>query len=284
MGRGPLLKSNKMPDAEPDFEVPVVAHESGVAQSTHEALMQSHIESIIKIAMDLGIYITVGSDFKDFTDLCRRTPGKAEVSVAFNPELSDISSHNGMWIAGHRANGEVVLTQAIRTIDLRQRTLGDYFANNLGDIRIGGMDVDVENTQWWLSDAAASISGLATYHGEVWLKGGPDGIRGGCLTTIMGRLILIMAALRWEPDYFIGLQPIKTACRGLGIRQGYARIEQRSVNWNIVGKDPIEGWLVWMNREDADYNLRIPPQTFYDLFETPVASNSKSTTKEVRSA
>ena len=46
------------------------------------------------------------------------------------------------------------------------------------------------------------------------------------------------------------------------------RTEQRMVQWNI-GPDQkaIEGWLVWMSREEADFNLDVPPKTFYAMLE-----------------
>ncbi|MEL6921480.1 MAG: hypothetical protein AAFO77_10750 [Pseudomonadota bacterium] len=232
--------------------------------STPEAILQANIESIIRLVMGMGVHVSVGADFDEFVRLCRRTPGKNEVSPAFNPQLSDINSSNGIWMTGHRGK-EMIYAQAIRLLPLDGDTLEAYLERALGDIRIGGMDVDVANSPVDLSEPAAAVRGSVTYHGEVWMK---PGSRGTALTILLGRLILIMAYLRWKPDYLIGIQPFKVCCRGLGVRQGYARNHPGFVKWAIRGRaNPIEGWLVWMDREEALASLSVPPVRFYEEFE-----------------
>jgi len=250
--------------------LPLVTPETSTKLSADsDQLLEQHMASIIRLAMDLSVYVEVGSDFSEFVELCRATRGKGEVSPAFNPAKTRVNEQTGMWMTGRRANGEIVYAQAVKLLPLEDRSLQHYLETSLGDIRIGGMAVDVANSPIALCDAAAQVQGHVTYHGEVWAKGGPDGVRGGSLTILLSRLILIMAYLRWKPDFMIGIQAIKTCCRGLSVRQGYARNQPGFVKWKIDGQqDPIEGWLVWMSREEAAYNLAVPPSRFYDVFET----------------
>ncbi|MEM9676909.1 MAG: hypothetical protein AAF890_02530 [Pseudomonadota bacterium] len=229
--------------------------------------LEDNMASIIKLAMDMGVFVEVGSDFQTFVDICRNTDGKSEVSPAFNPNQTDIDGSTGIWMVGRDANDRVVYAQAIKLLPLRGRTLEHYLDTQLGDISIGGLNVDVESSTIAMSKAVSRVAGKVTYHGEVWMHGD---LRGGALTIILSRLILIMAYMRWTPDFMIGIQAFKVCCRGLGVRQGYARNQPGFVNWMIEARpDPIAGWLVWMTGEEASYNLAIPPRDFVDVFEQP---------------
>ncbi|MEM1039160.1 MAG: hypothetical protein AAGI12_06785 [Pseudomonadota bacterium] len=229
--------------------------------------LERNMASIIKLAMDMGVFVEVGSDFQTFVDVCRNTEGKSEVSPAFNPNQTDIDESTGIWMVARDANDRVVYAQAVKLLPLRGRTLEHYLDTQLGDIRIGGLNVDVENSTIAMSNTVSRVAGKVTYHGEVWMHGD---LRGGSLTIILSRLILIMAYMRWTPDFMIGIQAFKVCCRGLGVRQGYTRNQPGFVNWMIEGKpEPIAGWLVWMTGEEASYSLAVPPQEFVDVFEQP---------------
>ncbi|MEM7290248.1 MAG: hypothetical protein AAF412_07780 [Pseudomonadota bacterium] len=99
------------------------------------------------------------------------------------------------------------------------------------------------------------------------MKPGRGGYRSGSLVVLLTRLLLMKAMLRWSPDYMIGLQSPITSCRGLGIREGYMRTEQRTIVWYEQNGDCIEDWMVWMSGEDARFNLRLPCGIFYSLFK-----------------
>lgn len=239
--------------------------------------LQDHLASIIRMAIGLGVFVRVGTDLEEFRSICHKTPSKSAVGPAFDTSEVDILPSDAMWITGHLANGEIVHTQAMKVINLGQSTLQQHFREHLSDFRIGGFQIDVPNTPWRLTPEASEISGLITYHGELWLKGGPDGIRGGCLATILSRLMLIMGLLRWSPDYLIGIQAALTSCRGLAAREGYMRTEQRVVEWNRgPSLDPIEGWLVWMTKKEAEFNLDVPPESFYKMLEIQPTSSTRN--------
>lgn len=238
----------------------------------HTFLLDKQLSKVIAMVKSLGVVIRIGSDFTEFREISERQPLKNFVNPAFNPDHCDISATNGMWITGHNNTGEIVHTQAIKLLDLSESTLDQHFQQNLADYGSHGYDLDVENSQWFLTNAASNIQGQVTYHGELWLKGGPDGVRGGCLATLLTRLMLLMGLRRWSPDFMIGLQAPLTSCRGLAVREGYMRMEQRSILWKQFDDEEIlEDWLVWMSREEAEFNLRIPQDVFYEMFEKKAA-------------
>ncbi|MEM9332914.1 MAG: hypothetical protein AAGA53_16455 [Pseudomonadota bacterium] len=173
-----------------------------------------------------------------------------------------------LWMAGYKEDGELVVTQAIKLVDLGTLNLQQYLERHIWEVHPFGFDPKVKETHCFLSKDCQEISGLITYHGELWLKGGPDGVRGGSLAVLVTRLLLLESLVRWSPDFLVGLQSPMTACRGLSIREGYMRLEQRSVLWyNQQNNDVLEGWIVWMSAEEAKFNLRVPAELFCDMFE-----------------
>lgn len=236
-----------------------------------------HISTITSLMFDAGIYLTIGTDFKIFKDLTGTQPDKGHVHPAFDVDKMKEPVIEGIWIVGRNRSGEVIHTQAIRLINLGRQTLKSHIAANLNEFTLYGFNLDLDRTEICMTNAAQKMRGQITYHGELWLKGGPTGIRGGSTVVLLTRLMLLLASERWTPDYMIGLQSPMTACRGLSAREGYARCEQRSILWYPKdGSEPIEDWLVWMNAEEAALNLRLPPEFFVDLFETQSPGSAKT--------
>jgi len=227
-----------------------------------------YINACTDIAASLGIHLYSGTDFQLFRELSVKQPLKPHVNAAFDPACTEISSRNGFWVMGSDDSGEVVHSQAIKLLDLSGGNLSQHFKSKLRDFRSFGYNFDYPNCQSFLTPAASQISGSVSYHGELWIKGGPDGYRGGCVATILTRLMMIMSLHRWSPDYMIGLQSPMTSCRGLATREGYMHVEQRSIIWQRTDSPIVmEDWLVWMRRDEAKFNLRVPPSAFYELFE-----------------
>lgn len=227
-----------------------------------------YIDTFTDIAASLGMHLQRGTDFQEFRALSTKQPLKPHVNPAFDPDCTDISSKNGFWVIGHDETGELVHSQAIKLLDLSNGNLGEHFDDHLEDFRSYGYNFDFKNCRSYLTSAASQISGRVSYHGELWIKGGPNGFRGGCLATILTRLMMTMSLHSWSPDYMIGLQSPMTSCRGLAVREGYMHTEQRSIVWpRSDSPEALEDWLVWMSRDEAKFNLRVRPETFYEMFE-----------------
>ena len=234
----------------------------------HKLKFLHHVTELTDYAKQLGINLKYGQDFAAFRDTLECQPLRHPINPAFDPDRCSLSDESGFWIIGYNSNDEIVHSQAIKLLELDGGTLEQHFERRLWDFRSHGYEFDRQKCHWHLTPQARSISGTVTYHGELWLKGGPDGCRGGRLVILLTRLMLLKAYLKFSPDFMIGLQAPLSSCRGLGVREGYLRAEQRTISWALKDTDQFEeDWMVWMNREEAEFNLRIPPSFFYEMFE-----------------
>ncbi len=228
-----------------------------------------YIGAITEMATSLGVHLRVGTNFDEFRDIPKSQPQRAPIAPIFDPDFSDISSSNGFWVSGCNDVGEIVHTQAMCLIDLSGSNLAEHMQTRLGDYRPHGDKINADQSHCILTPAASAITGKVAYHGELWLKGGPNGYRGGCLAAILPRLVLATSLLRWPLDFIIGIMEPIAVCRGLAAREGYMHVEQHSILWNQPGASvPFEEWIVWMSGDDARFNLRVPPETLRELFET----------------
>ncbi len=231
--------------------------------------IKGHILKTEQLLAEQGINVDFGTDFFEFKDIASSIPEKGGMHPAFDPDEDLIEPLEGLWLIG-RKRGQIVHTQAIKRLELGSTAFGSYLPDHLSDFRFGGCELDLPRSQIQLTTAASQMTGLLTYHGELWLKGGPDGIRGGAKAALLTRLLLMKAQMDWSPDFMIGFQSPTVCCRGLSLKEGYARNEQRSLLWHrLDGGKPLEDWLVWMSREEAHFNLRIPPRDIQAMFEEP---------------
>jgi len=233
-----------------------------------DVTLTRYTKELSKIISSLGIRLRYGSDFKELWSIPKHQPDRHPINPAFNPNYCNLHSGNAFWIMGLNSDGDIVHTQAIKLLDLKGSSLAQHFDEQVWDFRSYGYDFDRNRTEYFLSSEAMHIKGRVTYHGEVWMKPGRGGYRSGSLIVLLTRLFLMKAMLKWSPDYYIGLQAPMTTCRGLGIREGYMRTEQRTIVWyEKDSTEPIEDWMVWMTADDARFNLRVPPELFYSMFK-----------------
>lgn len=222
------------------------------------------ISQYIRIIAGLGIKLEFGSDFEVFEKHIQTEPSRNDLNPGFNRHEVSLSPSNAIWMIGRDQNGQLACTQAMRVLPLNGLPLGDFLVANIEQFRTGGYHFDIPLTELHLTEEVSAISGTVIYHGELWLG---ENARGGSLATLLTRLMLVIGLLAWKTDYFIGLQSPITSCRGLGIKEGYMRTEQRSIVWQEKNKNISEDWLVWMSREEAEFNLRIPPSFFANLLK-----------------
>ena len=233
-----------------------------------------YIHRCMNIASSQGIQIQTGDNFEEFRELCDQHPSKGHVAPIFDPAVSDLPRTDGFWMVGRNKDGKLVHTQAIRTVNLVGVTMADHMRTHLHDYRPHGDHVDASRSMVSLTPQAACITGIVAYYGELWLMGGPNGYRGSCLTAIMPRLMFALALQAWNPDYFIGIMEPLAACKGLAAREGYMHVEQHSILWHQLKEpDPLEEWLVWMSRDEANFNLRMPPDQIARLYQPKLKSN-----------
>ncbi|MGI9352117.1 MAG: hypothetical protein ACR2O3_11180 [Rhizobiaceae bacterium] len=221
--------------------------------------------------------MATGSDFSFFTSIPKLQTARHNINPAFDPINAELNERNAFWMIVVNDANEIVGTQAMQILPMQGASLGDYLEKNIWNFRTYGYDLDQKKTQWYLTSEASKMTGVVAYHGELWLDGSQSGLRGGSMAVMLTRLMILVGMLKWAPDYFIGLQSPLTSCRGLAVREGYMHTEQRSILWYQKKSDtPMEDWLVWMSKEEAEFNLRLPPSFFQALLENPATDQKKS--------
>ena len=223
------------------------------------------IATIAELVRTQGVSLEVGSDFAVFQRALRSQPERGALAPRFDPETNSLSESTALWILGRDPQGEVVHTQALRLIDLEGLTLARYLENRFRDFSPGSYRVNVEKSRYRSAPGSRSIAGTVCYHGELWLK---MGYRGAGMTAVLARLALVMALLKWSPDFIFGFMFPLAACKGLAAREGYMHTEPGSLFWALPGgSEDLEAWTVWMGRDDIRHILEIPPQRLFQQLE-----------------
>lgn len=234
-----------------------------------------YISTIDQIAARHGMRIEVSSDFEAFRQLRVAQPNRTPISPVFDPEVCELNTSNGFWIKGTTETGELIHLQAVRMDDLCGATLGDHLHRYREIYAPPGVEVDLEHSRFWTTPSSRMICGKVCYHGEVWLKGGPNGFRGQGLTAALPRLALALAHLTWSPDFMFGLLHPMVACKGLAAREGYMHLEPGGILWQRSDQDEIyDEWLVWMSHRDLQYLMRIAPLPLYEQLEAKSKDSS----------
>lgn len=226
------------------------------------------IGAINEIAERNAIVVEVSSDFDEFRNLRKKQTDRPPLSSVFDPAVSELGTKNAFWIKGSNSEGEVVHTQAMRLNDLTGCSLADHLYQRRVAYMPPGTAVDPDRSTFGSAPAAQFITGDVCYHGELWLKGGNNGLRGGGLTSALPRLALALALLEWSPDYVFGLMHPLAACKGLAAREGYLHLAPGGILWHQQdGASAFEEWLVWMSREDIQHVMRYSPLWLYESLE-----------------
>jgi len=233
-----------------------------------------YVSSVQQIAERHGMKIEVSNDFEAFREIRVTQPDRLPLSPMFDHQASDIGAANGFWIKGSTDSGELVHLQAVRLEDLTGASLGEHLFTHRAVYAPPGAEVDLERSEYAAAPGSRQITGRVCYHGELWLKGGPNGFRGHGLTAALPRLAMALAHMAWSPDYMFGLVHPMAACKGLAAREGYMHLEPGGILWQRKGGgETYDEWLVWMSHNDLQYLLRFPPLALYEQLE---AKNSKA--------
>lgn len=228
-----------------------------------------YIRSIERIAELHGIAVEVSCDFEAFRKIRVSQPKRLPISPIFDPHVSLIDEHNGFWIKGTDEDGEVVHLQAVSLQDLGAATLAEHLHGRRVAYAPPGVEVDLDRSVFSAAEASRRITGKVCYHGELWLKGGPNGYRGHGLTCALPRLALALAYLEWAPSFMFGLVHPLAACKGLAAREGYMHLEPRGILWQRPEDAGVfEEWLVWMSRDNLQQLMQFVPSDLYEQLES----------------
>jgi hypothetical protein len=107
------------------------------------------------------------------------------------------------------------------------------------------------------------MTGTVLYHGDFWLRPGGKGLAGNGLTSLLARLAIGLAMLRFDPDYVFAFMRESEATRGLTERMGYMHVEPGSLDWRFADEQGrIQGFMIWVDRKGMEHLLRVPLTPF----------------------
>lgn len=232
----------------------------------------SYASGAEKIVSELGITLELGSDFVFFCSIPDIQPDRHAISPIFDPDESNVSASNAFWLIGRDAAGEIVLTQAIKLVQVGDAGFFNHMKENLADYRPKGDHLDIARSQINLTDRAAKLTGDLCYYGELWIK---RGYRGGCLTAIMPRLMFAHAISKWSPNVVFGIMEPLAACKGLAAREGFMHLEQGGLHWwDRASSETLEEWLVWTTKDDFIFNMRVSLEMLSKLYPNRIGEKS----------
>lgn len=206
-----------------------------------------------------GIRIEVGDDFARFRAHRNRQTDRNPVYPMFDVASSYVDGGNGFWICGFDPNGELVHTQAARLLDLPGVTLGHHLRVHRHKYITPDTTPDPDLTFYSGPEALGSITGKVCYHGEFWLPArGLGGPRSHGMTALLSRLLFVLVAECWDPDFVFAFVPKRLAEKGAHLRYGYSHCEMG--RW--IGPDrqvTEEDFMIWMSAGDIRNALACAP-------------------------
>jgi hypothetical protein len=219
------------------------------------------VSSTASVLEHHGIGITLGYDFDEYRKLMGEARPDHCVGAPFDPDLHDLNDKNAFWMIGQNRHGEIMHTQTLRTLDIGQRTVGDYFLDQFRDFPPPGVPIDMQRSQYRVGPGANRMKGQVAYHGEFWIGGEPGEYRGSGLSSILSRLGFWEALQRWDLDHIVAFMAQAVAFKGLVERAGWMHTDPGALQWYLKEKDtPIDGFMAYLHREDIHFLLDLPEE------------------------
>ena len=213
-----------------------------------------------------SVKLLIGNDFEQYRDQLAEGRPDHILGAPFDPCLHKLNETNSLWVVGRDGEGQIMHTQAMRVLDLKNQTLREYLRRGFKQFPPSGLDIDFVRSRYRAGPAADRMSGTVVYHGEVWMGGAAGQYRGTGLSGILGRYAFMLALQRFSPDYAFGFMPKAVAYKGFVERQGYMHTEPGSLRWFAKGSDdPMEGFMAYMAHEDIRFMLDMPLREFMAL-------------------
>ena len=213
------------------------------------------VSRLVKSARGYGIKVEAGHDFGVLADIVRSERGQ-DPSFFFDPSYSELGPANGLWLVG-RHKGKVVHTQAFRSV-----LVGEGFRQFLINWASGlAMRASEPFTlaRFEERDTAYTrgLRGRLVYHGEMWIRPGKGKLMDGPV-DVLGRLGLLSAHLKWQPEAVFALVSPRSIRRGMVTRYGYPYIEKDFATYaSVPGSIPPEEGLAIAKRADIEDLVRV---------------------------
>ncbi len=201
--------------------------------------------ALLQAAWHSGLRLELRQDFAELAALNQQHRASWHaLAPSFDPRQGGIGPHNGFWLRGCAADGQVVATQAARFYDFGSTSLGQH----LSELRLfyaapAQQAAPGESCQ--APAEAGLLHGRATFSGATWVA---PAWRGRGLAGILPRLSRLLALARWQSDLTFSFVADALLARGLAATYGYRNIAP-GMRW-LAGDGTVlfAGALVWLPR------------------------------------
>lgn len=228
--------------------------------SIHDLSDGKHlIATSLDILSGRQIHLTFGEDLDEYQALLAEHRPDQPIGAPFDPRLQHLTAETCFWMVGRTPDGTLVHTQALRLINLKGQTLGEYLRDRFREFPPVLPDLDLARSRYRAGPGARMMTGRVCYQGEFWFNPDRGAYRGNGLAGVVARCAFLEAIKRWAPDYTFGFMADPVAKKGFAQRQGYLHSEPGALRWARHGSDePLQGFMVYNSLEDLRYLLSLP--------------------------
>ena len=214
-------------------------------QTLHENSIDRALIDINAEVAECGVSLKLHTDFEVFRDVVAEIPDRGEITSLFNPDKSDIGRDNGFWIEGTDAEGQVVHVQAVRVDNLGAQSVASHWQQHPALYAPPGVDIDLDKTVFKASQASQEITGRVCYHGDLWMHKSCRKFR---LSPSLSKFAMMLAFVKFQPDYIYGFIIPKHVRQGLAAVHGYLHIHPWAPQWHIRDSNEMyDDYLVWVS-------------------------------------
>jgi hypothetical protein len=212
--------------------------------------LTKNVSNSLNELADSGIHVEIGDDFAKYRSYRNQQPDRGQIYPMFDVASSYIDRTNGFWVCGFNAHGELVHTQAVRLLDLADKSLATHLRTHRHKYITPDTTPDPDLTYYSGPKALNSITGKVCYQGDFWLRAsGLGGPRSQGATSLLSGILLEIMISTWNPSYVFAFVPQRLAAKGAHLRYGYCHCEPG--RW--VGPDEQvteEDYFIWMDAHD----------------------------------
>lgn len=214
------------------------------------------IPCISELLTNAGVTLSIGENLRDFADLVDSGRENHSIAPPFDANFCELGEQNALWIVGHDRFGKLVHAQALRRVDLEDRSLATYLSANFCHFGPGGTQIDPKRSSYRPGPGSMHMTGSVAYHGEFWINAGLNRFGGAVLSSVLCRYGFWEAFQRWSLDGIFCFMANSVACKGFAARGGWTHMEPGAVRLAVQDQDDVvEGFLGYVLPQDLDYVL-----------------------------
>jgi hypothetical protein len=172
------------------------------------------------------------------------------VAPFFDPSVNEVSDSRFFWMQLTNSEDQTIGLQAFR-IDSVDSNLADWGPSYTIGLYMRRQEVLVPlHPSPPRGSISERIRGRLVYHGELWID---RTIRNRRIVEQFGRLGMLLALIRWNPDAIWALASQSMATHGHLNRMGFGYLERGFFRWQwgSEGIDPVE-WVAIAERSGLE--------------------------------